>query len=423
MKLNKVFLFAAMTSLLPLQQAFCAPITNVNVQVVDVNGGTSQILLDKMSASMQVVADQLFLEKDIEYVAAAQDDYVRLLTEIGDRVFTGYELERVDCNLGSSMSITMHAKAWSGVITSPIIDLQFSGVEPKTAKLLEKRVPALRKELYDTINGASYDAGSWAGGVLRKLVRNQVEQTLPEFKAAVDVVQEGNNTLVQVIIYPVGQLVTEIAYELRSEDIPNILLMDLKYEYQAECNKLRGLPVAYVAKHRREIEEQLAEKLASEAIVKQYNLIPIVTINPASEMGISIMLDSKNYKIWFEGYGDVGREKENLSGTAHIGKFISNSGEIFGEGRVYLDNVDWRFGLGYTHYWGKSSWTYQHIMPKGDNNYKLEYELSPKWRLRSEYYSKENRNEFGVRYRIHEFLGLEGVYGDDELYLRVIGNL
>lgn len=423
MKLNKVFLFAAMTSLLPLQQAFCAPITNVNVQVVDVNGGTSQILLDKMSASMQVVADQLFLEKDIEYVAAAQDDYVRLLTEIGDRVFTGYELERVDCNLGSSMSITMHAKAWSGVITSPIIDLQFSGVEPKTAKLLEKRVPALRKELYDTINGASYDAGSWAGGVLRKLVRNQVEQTLPEFKAAVDVVQEGNNTLVQVIIYPVGQLVTEIAYELRSEDIPNILLMDLKYEYQAECNKLRGLPVAYVAKHRREIEEQLAEKLASEAIVKQYNLIPIVTINPASEMGISIMLDSKNYKIWFEGYGDVGREKENLSGTAHIGKFISNSGELFGEGRVYLDNVDWRFGLGYTHYWGKSSWTYQHIMPKGDNNYKLEYELSPKWRLRSEYYSEENRNEFGVRYRIHEFLGLEGVYGDDELYLRVIGNL
>lgn len=423
MKLNKVFLFAAMTSLLPLQQAFCAPITNVNVQVVDVNGGTSQILLDKMSASMQVVADQLFLEKDIEYVAAAQDDYVRLLTEIGDRVFTGYELERVDCNLGSSMSITMHAKAWSGVITSPIIDLQFSGVEPKTAKLLEKRVPALRKELYDTINGASYDAGSWAGGVLRKLVRNHVEQTLPEFKAAVDVVQEGNNTLVQVIIYPVGQLVTEIAYELRSEDIPNILLMDLKYEYQAECNKLRGLPVAYVAKHRREIEEQLAEKLASEAIVKQYNLIPIVTINPASEMGISIMLDSKNYKIWFEGYGDVGREKENLSGTAHIGKFISNSGELFGEGRVYLDNVDWRFGLGYTHYWGKSSWTYQHIMPKGDNNYKLEYELSPKWRLRSEYYSKENRNEFGVRYRIHEFLGLEGVYGDDELYLRVIGNL
>lgn len=423
MKLNKVFLFAAMTSLLPLQQAFCAPITNVNVQVVDVNGGTSQILLDKMSASMQVVADQLFLEKDIEYVAAVQDDYVRLLTEIGDRVFTGYELERIDCNLGSSMSITMHAKAWSGVITSPIIDLQFSGVEPKTAKLLEKRVPALRKELYDTINGASYDAGSWAGGVLRKLVRNQVEQTLPEFKAAVDVVQEGNNTLVQVIIYPVGQLVTEIAYELRSEDIPNILLMDLKYEYQAECNKLRGLPVAYVAKHRREIEEQLAEKLASEAIVKQYNLIPIVTINPASEMGISIMLDSKNYKIWFEGYGDVGREKENLSGTAHIGKFISNSGELFGEGRVYLDNVDWRFGLGYTHYWGKSSWTYQHIMPKGDNNYKLEYELSPKWRLRSEYYSKENRNEFGVRYRIHEFLGLEGVYGDDELYLRVIGNL
>ena len=423
MKLNKVFLFAAMTSLLPLQQAFCEPIRYVNVQVIDVNGSTSQMLLDKMSSSMQIVSNQLFLEKDTNEVAAAKDDYVRLLAEIGDRVFTGYELERVDCDLGTSMSVTMYARPWSSTITAPVIDLQFSGVDPSTAKLLEERLPSLRKELYGAINGASYDAGSWAGGILRKIVRNQVERSLPEFKAAVDVVQEGDGTVVQVIIYPVGQLVTEIAYELRSEDIPNILLMDIKYEYQAECNKLRGLPVAYVAAHKEELEARIAQGLAQDKIVKQYNLIPHVTIHPSTEMSVSIMLDSRNYKIWFEGYGDIGRDKENLSGTAHIGKFISDSGEIFSEGRVYLDSVDWRFGLGYTHYWGKSRWTYQHIMPKGDNNYKLEYELSPKWRLRSEYYSQENRKEFGVRYRVHEFLGLEGVYGDDELYLRVIGNL
>ena len=423
MKLYKVLLFAAMTSFLPLQQAFCAPITNVKVQVLDIGGGTSPLLLDKMSSSMQVVADQLVLEKDTELIAVAQKEYIRLLTEIGDRVFTGYELEKVNCSVGTSMSITMYAKPWNNTIREPEIDLQFSGVEPHTAQLLEKSMPGLRKELYAAINGASYDAGSWAGGVLRKLVRQQVETSLPEFKAAVDVVQEGNNTLVQVIIYPVGQLVTEIEYELRSEDIPNILLMRLKYKYQAECNKLRGLPVAYVLNHKQELEKGIEELLSSEQEIKQYDLTPHVIINPASELGVNIMLDSKEYKIWFEGYGDIGREHDNLSGTAHIGKFISSQDEIFGEGRVYLDDVRWRFGLGYTKYWGKSRWSYQHIMPTGDENYKLEYELSPKWRLRGEYYDGENRKEFGVRYRIHEFLGVEGVYGDDELYLRVIGNL
>ena len=423
MKLYRVLMFAAMTSLLPLQQAFCAPISNVKVQVIDVGGGTSSVLLDRMSSSMQVVSDQLFLEKDVDAVAAAELEYERLLTEIGDRVFTGYELERVDCNVGTAMSVTMYARAWSSLIEQPVIDLQFSGVEPETAKLLEKSLPTLREELYGTIKGASYDAGSWAGGILRKIVRERVENSLPEFKAAVDVVQEGQGTVVQVIIYPVGQLVTEIAYELRSDDIPNILLMDLKYKYQSECNKLRGLPVEYVRAHQKELEHRLETVIAEEQTVKQYNLQPHVTLGPAAELDVSIMLDSGEYKIWFEGYGDIGRDKDNLSGTAHIGKFISPKDEMFGEGRVYLDNVRWRFGLGYTIYWGKSRWTYQHIMPTGDDNYKLEYELSPKWRLRGEYCDGENRKEFGVRYRIHEFLGVEGVYGDDELYLRVIGNL
>lgn len=59
MRLNKILLCAAMTSILPLQHAFSAPINEVAVQVIDTNGGTSDVLLQKMSSSMQVVADQL----------------------------------------------------------------------------------------------------------------------------------------------------------------------------------------------------------------------------------------------------------------------------------------------------------------------------------------------------------------------------
>ena len=53
MKLNKILFCAAMTSILPLQHAFSAPVNSVEVQVIDTNGGTSQLLLQKMSGSMQ----------------------------------------------------------------------------------------------------------------------------------------------------------------------------------------------------------------------------------------------------------------------------------------------------------------------------------------------------------------------------------
>ena len=94
-----------MTSLLPLQQAFSAPIAQVQVQVVDTQGGTSQLLLEKMSSSMQVVAEQLFLEKDSEKIAACEADYKRLLQEVGERVFTGYELTDVSLAADSSTQL------------------------------------------------------------------------------------------------------------------------------------------------------------------------------------------------------------------------------------------------------------------------------------------------------------------------------
>lgn len=423
MKLNKIFLFAAMTSFLPLQQAFSAPIEQVNVQVIDVQGGTSRLLLDKMANSMQVVATQLFVDKDTENISVAREDYIRLLTEIGDRVFTGYELSNVALNVGQQTQLVLYARPWNSVISQPEIDMQFSGVEPQTAQLLEKRIPMLKEQLAQTISGASVDASDWAGGVLRRMVREQVQHELPEFKAAVDVLQEDGKTVVQVVIYPVGQLVRNIRYELRSEAIPNILLMQLKYKYLNECDKLRGLPVAYVERHRAELEAQLTDKLLAEPEVKNYDLKPEVKLIPGADLGVNIMINSDDYKLWFEGYGDIGRDKDNLSGKAHIGKFISPRDEIFGEAEVILDDVQWRFGAGFSRYWGKSCWSYSRRMPIGDNDYRLEYSLSPKWRLRAEHFSRDDRNEFGVRYRIHEFLSAEYVYGGDEFYLRIIGNL
>lgn len=422
MKLNKIIILAAMTCL-PLQQAFSAPIESVDVRVTDADGGTSAILLEKMSASMRVVADQLFLDRDSEHIAAARADYRRLLTEIGDRVFTGYELVDVGLDVGARTQVALRVRPWNATITKPEIVLEFSGVETETAGLLAERVPTLKKELELAISGASVDAGDWAGGVLRRMVRASVEEKLPEFRAAVDVVQENERTLVQVVIYPVGQLVTNIKYELRSEAIPNILLMELKYKYADECDKLRGLPVEYVKHHRQELEAMLTQKLLAEQAVRQFDLQPAVTIAPATNMPVTIMINSDKYKLWFEGYGDVGRDDDNLSGKAHLGKFISPRDEVFGEAELILDDVDWRFGAGYSHYWGRSVWSYMRRMPVGDNDYKLEYHLGPKWRLRAEHFSGEDRNEFGVRYRIHEFLSAEYVYGGEEFYLRIIGNL
>lgn len=423
MKISKALLIAAMTNFLSLQQAFSMPVENVQVKVCDLNGSTSAPLLDKMSSSMNIVAEQLLLGRDTEAIRPLQQEYMDLFAEIGDRALTGYTVEKTHFDIGANTGIVFYIVPWGSTINNVEIDLQFSGIEPQTAKLMEKSIPDLQEKLRRTISGASADARDWAGGILRQIVRSEIEKALPEFKAAVDLVQEGNTTVVQVIIYPVGQLIGDLKYEMHSETVPNILLNRLKVKYLDECEKLRGLPVSYLQRHRQEYEEYLTGQLAAESEVRQYNLKPRITIVPGADTEVEILLFSDEYKIWFEGYGDIGRGEDNLSGKAHIGKFISERDEVFGEVGVTLDHVQWDFGVGYTRYWGKSSWSYTRRIPYGDNAYKLEYTLSNKWRLRAEHFSGDNRNEYAVRYRIHEFLSAEYVYGGDEFYLRMIGNL
>lgn len=423
MKSKMILTLAAMTSFLPLQQAFSMPIEQVYVQVVDVTGGTSMPLLNKMSNSMQLVAQQLLLERDTEAIQPVQQEYATLLSDIADRVLTGYYLQSTELTIDKESELVLKIRPWNAAIKNVEVDLKFSGIEEQTSELLESKLPTLKQQLNDTIMGASVDASDWADGVLRKIVRQQVEEALPEFKVAVDLVNEHKKTVVQVVIYPVGQLVRNIEYSMRSDAIPNILLMKLKHKYADECNKLRGLPVSYVARQKQEIEEFLLSKLRNEQEILEYDLKPQVTITPDADMSIEFLINSDKYKVWFEGYGDIGRGEENLSGKAHFGKFVSPKEEVFGEVEATLDNVDWTFGAGYTRYWGKSGWSYIRRVPDGENNYKLEYYLNPKWKLRAEHFANQNRNEYGVRYRIHEFLSAEYVYGGDEFYLRIIGNL
>ena len=421
---SKMFLaLAAMTSFLPLQQAFSMPIENIDVKIVDVAGGTSVPLLNKMCNSMQLVAQQLLLERDVETLQKTKQEYATLLSDIADRVLTGYYLQSTELTIDKNSQLILKIRPWNAAIENVEVDLQFSGIEEQTSELLERKLPFLKQQLQNTIAGASVDASDWADGVLRKMVRQQVEEVLPEFKVAVDLVNETNKTVVQVIIYPVGQLVRNVNYSMRSDAIPNVLLMKLKDKYADECSKLRGLPVSFVERQKQEIEEFLLFKILKEKEIIEYKLLPRVSIIPEADMAIEILIDSNKYKIWLEGYSDIGRGEDNLSGKAHFGKFVSPKEEVFGEAEVVLDNVDWNFGLGYTRYWGKSGWSYIRRVPDGENNFKLEYYLDNKWRLRAEHFSENNRNEYGVRYRIHEFLSAEYVYGGDEFYLRIIGNL
>ena len=405
-----------------------APVTKVNVTIRDEAGKTSSALLHKMEDSMQVVASQLFNGRDSAFIAADAAGYENLLSEISDRVITGYQTNRVVLSTihdqeGTAVNILFSVAPWAQTVQQVDVDIQFSGVSPFAAAVLQEKVPALKELLQETLQGASLDAADWAGGILRGQVKTCVEKALPDFKAAVDLTTKEGNAYVQVIIYPVGELVRTVQYSMVSRSIPNILLMQLKYKYADKAKSLQGLPVSYMETGHEVLAERLLQELSEEPQVKRYHLKPQIVIRPGPETQLDITLESDEYKIWFEGYGDIGRKDHNLSGRAHIGKYFSRRDEIFGEVGVTLKDVKWDFSAGYAYHYGKATLSYMRRVPADADVYRFEYDFTPKWRFRYEYFGDSKTSEYAVRYRIHEFLSGECVYSTNKSYFRIVGNL
>ena len=409
--------------LLMPQTGSAATIENVKVSVVDSTGRTGKALTERMTSSMQVVAEQLFLEKDTAQIEPVKSDYARLLGEVGERALTGYKVEETVITLGSSSEVVLKLSPWLDVVNDVEVDLKFSGVDQAMSEVVLSKMPELKARIVKTVSGASVDAIDWAGGVLRQKVRQDMESMLPEFRASVDLSQTGKKVVVQVIVYPIGQTVHDVKFELLSETVPNILFMKTKERLHEEADELRGLPVDFVKKHRPELEKRLLTSVNEEKVVSLYSLKPTVTITPGTDTVVEIRMEADKYKIWIEGYGDSGRDENNLSGRAHLGKYISDNDELFAEFSVELENMEWEFAPGLAHRHGKTTIAYARRITEHENNYRLEYDVSPKWRLRAEHFSGANINEFGARFRIHEFLSVEYVYSNDKPYLRLIGNL
>ena len=369
--------------LLAPHAASAETIGQVKVSVVDSTGRTGQALMERMTASMQVVAEQLFLEKDTAQIDPVKSDYARLLGEVGERALTGYKVEETVIKLGPSSEIVFKLSPWLDVVNDVQVDLEFSGIDPSMSEVLLEKMPELKARIVRTVSGASIDAVDWAGGVLRQKVRQDMETMLPEFRASVDLSQQGKKVVAQVIVYPVGQTVHDVQFELLSETVPNILFLKTKERLHEKADELRGLPVDFVKKHRVELENRLLASVNEEKVVDLYSLKPTVTITPGTVTIVEIRMEAAKYKIWFEGYGDSGRSENNLIGRAHFGKYISEDDELFAEFSVELENMEWEFAPGLAHRNGKTTVAYARRISDQENNYRLEYDVSPKWRLRA----------------------------------------
>jgi hypothetical protein len=147
-------------------------------------------------------------------------------------------------------------------------------------------------------------------------------------------------------------------------------------------------------------------------------------INPGVDTEIALDAETDQYNVSLEGYLDMGRSKDNTSFKLHIGKFISQQDEAFVEVDFVPSSVTWDAAPGWAHTFSTRTIAgIKYNLSDQHNIVWLHQNLSRNLALRIERTPAINKNEFGIRYKMHDFLSAEYIVNKDNRWLRLIGNL
>lgn len=397
-------------------------VEKVTVNIVSSQTPPSRIA-KRMAASVGTVGEQMVVGRKVSDVVESRVSYEKLIKEIFDRVLVGYSVQSVVLEPNSNTMLTIEIAPWGDVVHEVSLELDFGSLSPEVVALMKKDMGNVEEKVNDVLVGLPIDAVDWAGGVSKIVIREMLSAQLPEYRANIEILP-GARTVVKLSLSPLGQVVQDVHVSLRTHTIPNVLVANVRPILDETSKYLIGLPVSFIERHRDYFTDKLTANAAQQPIVKKYGLKVTPLLNPGMDTEVGMNVETDKYKVTLEGYLDMGRSQDNTSVRLHVGKFISKQHEAFVEINFIPSTVAWDVMPGWGH--GFSSSTIagmKYNLSDKRNVLWLHQELGRNWMMRIERTPTNGNNEFGIRYKLHDFLSAEYVFTKENKWLRLIGSL
>ena len=393
--------------------------------VVTSSAPIPEIVKKRMENTVAAIASQLIAGRRLSLVEVEKAKEEAVIREVFDKVLVGYSVERVLLTPGENAKVTIWLAPWADVIKDVRVDVAVEGMPPVVEEMAKKDLADVGKVFGSGLDGLPVAASDWTNGVLKKSLNAYMAEHLPEFRADFDI-ETGVETKVSLTVYPRLPVVRTVDLSMRSSTIPNLALLNHRERMQENVNMLIGVPVAFVERHVEELGRFFAESLDTLSDFRALGLHTVVSMKPGRDMSVMSRSDTKRYVIRLEGWADISRSHAEDRDTVfrlHVGKRFSPRDEFFVQTDFAPQAVSWNWALGYArHLFDETRFIVRYDMQDKRFIVGAEQELGPRWLLRYEYRWTDQRGEGALRYRLHDFLGLEYVVDSRENWLRLIGN-
>lgn len=377
----------------------------------------------RMATSITRVGEEMLGGRTISDIKLNQTVFEKLVREIFDRVLVGYTVETVSITPGATTHIGVTIVPWGELVRNVTLEFDMAGLSTEVAGLVKQDLGNIEDQVANVLIGLPVDSVDWAGGVSRVVIRQLLQDQLPEFRSNLEITA-GRVTHIRLSLIPTGPVIDNIRLSLKSHTIPNILLAEAENPIREEASMLRGLPVSFVERHQDYFTGRIAEAAVRQPIVGRYSLTIAPAVHAGTDTEIIINAETAKYRVTLEGSLDMGRHEDNTMAKLHIGKFISRRDEVFFETRFFPEDLSWRFEPGWGHKFNDNAIVgIRYNISDKESTLWANQHLGSSWTIRFEHQTKSADNEFGIKYKLHDSLSAEYVIANKDSWLRLIANL
>jgi hypothetical protein len=423
-RIGFIYLIICLTTVTMVTAAPRDEIEKVQIHFLQGDWAAKSGLESRVTASVQAVSEKLLVGRKIADVEANKQRFEATIRQVFDRVLYGYELADIRIVPDQQTAIYLLIVPWGDTVQTVRVQIEAENISEEAQVLIRQDLEGIDRNIAQVLVGLPIDAFAWADSVSRAMIREMISERLPEFRADIDYAP-ARHSVVHIRLQPQGLTIKTTEVSLRSESMPKLLLLPIAGSAEAFAEKLNGLPVVFVQRHKKVYEERLQQVLGKNTIVKKYNLDTQTNYTFGEKTTVGVKAEANRYKINLEGVLDLGRNGNgNTMGRNHVGYFVKPNTELFLDTDFYPNTMSWHLHPGI----GKQLTAKTYIGVKHDvkNNEDigiLRHKLSDDLWLNIERNATSGERLTAIRYRMHDFLSAEAISDHKKTWVRLIADL
>ena len=398
--------------------------------VVSSDNSLPPLVKVRMEESVSAIGKQLLIGQKLPITEDWKRRQESTIHVVFDKILVGYTVNKVNIQFRETDAIiNVKLLPWTDTIKNIQVQVKIEGMPSELEDLVINDLTYIDEVFSEGLQGLPIAATDWTNGILKRRLNKFMEESLPEFRADFDIKTNDSDistAIVDLTVYPKLPVVRTISLSMRSDTMPNVALVTHRTLMENKVNFLVGVPVAFIERHKEDIEKMLAKPLDEQTDFRVLKIKSDVTLTAAEQMSVMIRSDSSRYRMRVSGWVDIGRDsraEDDILLRLHLGRKISNIDEGFFQVDIKPQKMKWNLALGYSrNIFQNAGASLRYDFNDEEFIADLEYEFLKNWLLRYEHKFDNDRKEIAVRYKLHDFLGVEYVVDQRESWLRFIGN-